>query len=219
MVLGLAAMAAGGGEAGAGIMAAGQQAALGKYLAFTPRPGSRPPTPPARASSTTAGVTGKGMLSFFKKLQQQEYRYGVEQHRPVHADPPAVGRAHREPDRRRCRPSPAWTPSRPTPALEERFRRVKAKLQGLCRSRPTGRSRDYPETDQSIYAHYARAYAYHKARLSRQSRCRGRRAGPRQARRSLFPGDPGPDPARGGQAARGARAACAPRPRARATTR
>ena len=30
MVLGLAAMAAGGGEAGAGILAAGQQAAMGK---------------------------------------------------------------------------------------------------------------------------------------------------------------------------------------------
>ena len=35
MVLGLAAMAAGSGDAGAGIMAMGQQAAMGKYLAFS----------------------------------------------------------------------------------------------------------------------------------------------------------------------------------------
>ena len=35
MVLGLAAMAAGAGDAGAGILAAGQTAALGKFLAFT----------------------------------------------------------------------------------------------------------------------------------------------------------------------------------------
>jgi predicted Zn-dependent protease len=35
LLLGAAAMAAGGGEAGAGIMAAGQQAAISKFLAFT----------------------------------------------------------------------------------------------------------------------------------------------------------------------------------------
>ena len=28
---------------------------------------------------------------------------------------------------------------------------------------PTGRCSDYPERDQSISAHYARAYAYHKS--------------------------------------------------------
>src|SRR3546814_19682477 len=35
LLLGAAAMAAGGGEAGMGVMMAGQQAALGKFLAFT----------------------------------------------------------------------------------------------------------------------------------------------------------------------------------------
>jgi predicted Zn-dependent protease len=39
LVLGIAAMAAGAGDAGAGILAAGQQAAMGKYLAYA-RPGS-----------------------------------------------------------------------------------------------------------------------------------------------------------------------------------
>ena len=76
MVLGLAAMAAGGGEAGAGILAAGQQAALGKYLSFT-----RVQEATADASAVrylnTAGITGPGMLAFFKTLQQQEYRSGT----------------------------------------------------------------------------------------------------------------------------------------------
>ena len=64
LVLGALALAAGAGEAGMGIMAMGQQAAMGRFLAFT------------RAQETTAdvagaqylskaGITGKGSLSFF----------------------------------------------------------------------------------------------------------------------------------------------------------
>jgi predicted Zn-dependent protease len=70
MVLGALAIAAGAGEAAMGIMAAGQQAAMGKFLAFS------------RAQEATAdqagalylsksGISGKGMLDFFGKLQNQ----------------------------------------------------------------------------------------------------------------------------------------------------
>ena len=53
---------------------------------------------------------------------------------------------------------PAW--NRPTdPALEARFQRVKAKLIGYVT--PKEAVKFYPETDQSVPAHYARAYAYH----------------------------------------------------------
>lgn len=160
MVLGIAAAAAGAGEGAAGIMAAGQQAALGKYLAF-----SR--TQEATADATGAkflregGISGRGMLEFFKKLQNEEYRYGYGakdidpfmQSHPVSADRIAALSAD-------VKNSPAF--AKPSdPALDERLKRVKAKLAGYVNTTNETLAA-YPETDQSIYAHYARAYAYHK---------------------------------------------------------
>jgi predicted Zn-dependent protease len=158
MLLGVAAMAAGGGEAGAGIMAAGQQAALGNYLAF-----SRVQEATADATAlkflNSAGVTGRGFLSFFKKLQQQEYRVGIKNIDPFMQSHPLSGQriATLTAD---VQASPAYN-NRLDPALEEQFRRIKAKLIGF--SMPPERTlREYPDTDNSVYAHYARAYAYHK---------------------------------------------------------
>lgn len=158
MVLGLAAMAAGGGEAGAGILAAGQQAALGKYLSFT-----RVQEATADASAVrylnTANITGKGMLSFFKTLQQQEYRYGTKNIDPFMQSHPLSG-TRIQTLTADLQASPAW--NKPSdPAIEERFRRVKAKLDGYLLPPPQALQK-YPESDQSVYAHYARAYAYHR---------------------------------------------------------
>ncbi len=73
LLLGAAAMAAGGAEAGMGIISAGQQAAMGKFLAF-----SRNQESSADAAGASflneAGVSGKGMISFFQKLRKEEYR-------------------------------------------------------------------------------------------------------------------------------------------------
>jgi predicted Zn-dependent protease len=159
MVLGLAAIAAGSGEAGAGIMAAGQQAATGSYLAFSRM--QEASTDAAGASFlNAAGITGKGYLSFFKKMQQLEYRYGITRKVGFMLDHPVSGeRIANLTDTLTA--SPAWnTP--PDAALEERFRRVKAKLKGYVQT-PDRTLQDYPTSDRSIYAHYARAYAYHKA--------------------------------------------------------
>jgi len=159
LVLGIAAMAAGSAEAGAGIMAAGQQAGLGSYLAF-----SRTVESSADAAAvrylTSAGITGKGMLTFFKKLQQQEYRYGVENIDPFMQTHPLSGEriAHMSAD---LQASPAWN-TKIDPMLDERLRRVKAKLEGYTMP-PERTLADFPDTDPSIYAHYARAYAFHKA--------------------------------------------------------
>jgi predicted Zn-dependent protease len=159
LVLGAAAMAAGGGEAGMGIMAAGQQAAMGKYLAFSRTQESSADLAGARYLSK-AGVSGKGSLEFFKKLQNQEYRLAIPQDdsygrtHPLSGERIAVLREVYEPD-------PAWN----TPInadLESRFERVKAKLVGFV-SDPPQTLRTYPETDQSLPAHYARAYAWHKS--------------------------------------------------------
>src|SRR5688500_18238071 len=71
LVLGLAAMAAGSGDAGAGIIAAGQQAAMGKFLAFT-RVQESSADQAGASFLTKAGVSGKGSLALFKKLQGEE---------------------------------------------------------------------------------------------------------------------------------------------------
>ncbi len=159
MVLGLAAIAAGSGEAGAGIMAAGQQAATGSYLAF-----SRTQESAADAAGasylTGAGITGKGYLSFFKKMQQLEYRYGITRKVGFMLDHPVSGERIANLTETLTSAKPWSTPS--NPALEERFRRVKAKLKGYVQT-PDRTLADYPESNRSIYAHYARAYAYHKA--------------------------------------------------------
>jgi len=158
MVLGLATAAAGGGAAGMGIMGAGQQMAMGKYLAF-----SRVQESTADASGArylqTAGISGRGMISFFKKLQQQEYRYAGEIDPYMQSHPLSGERvAHLTAD---LQASPAW--GKPLdPALEERFKRVRAKLIGYVKP-PAQTLAAYPDSDNSAYAHYARAYAYHKA--------------------------------------------------------
>lgn len=159
MVLGLAAVAAGAGEAGAGIFAAGQQAALGKVLAFT-----RVQESTADASGAKflreAGISGKGMLQFFKKLANEEYSYGMANIDP-YAQTHPLSNARVAALTADLKASPAWnTP--PDTALEERFKRVKAKLLGYVA--PYARTlAAYPEGDNSIYARYARAYAWHKA--------------------------------------------------------
>ncbi|MDX3901712.1 MAG: M48 family metalloprotease [Sphingobium sp.] len=159
LLVGAAAMAAGAGEAGMGAMALGQQAAMGKYLAFSRAQESSADLAGARYLSA-AGLSGRGSLEFFKKLQNQEYRLAIPQD-------DSYGRTHPLSGERITvlrevyTVDPAW--ERPVdPALEARFERIKAKLVGFV-SEPDQTLRKYPETDQSIPAHYARAYAWHKS--------------------------------------------------------
>lgn len=77
-LLAVGAALAGGGEAAMGVLAAGQQAAMGSFLAF-----SRTQEASADAASVDyiecAGIDGAGLISFFNKLQNLEYRYNVPQ--------------------------------------------------------------------------------------------------------------------------------------------
>lgn len=161
LALGIAAAAAGAGEAAAGILSAGQTAAMGKYLSF-----SRTTEASADAAAirylNTAGVSGKGMLSFFNKLLNQQYRYtvGTTGPDPYMQSHPLSGtriqtlsadvqkaKDYNKPD---------------DPALNERFKRIQAKLFGYI-STPQTTLNVYPTTDTSIYGRYARAYAWHKS--------------------------------------------------------
>ncbi|MEO6580927.1 MAG: M48 family metalloprotease [Sphingomicrobium sp.] len=156
LVLAAAAAAAGAPEAGMGILMAGQQAAQGSFFSFT------------RAQESTAdlagasylgkaGYSGKGSLEFFKKLQNQEYRLAIYSKNSYDRTHPlsserinALTQIYQK--------DPAWN-RKTDPEIEMRFQRVKAKLVGYVNSRNAVTL--YPESDQSIPAHYARAYAYH----------------------------------------------------------
>lgn len=158
LILGAAAIAAGAGEAGAGILAAGQQAALGKYLAFT-RTQEAGADQSAQRYLTKAGISGRGMISFFKKLQQEEFRYSLDkldpfaQSHPLSGDRVAVLREAFGKDA-------AWNKAT-DPRLEARFQRVKAKLFGFI-NEPKDTFYRYPIGKDTVPARYARAYAFHK---------------------------------------------------------
>jgi len=160
LLLGAAAAAAGGGEAAMGVIMAGQQAAMGKYLAF-----SRSQEASADAAGmqflSKAGISGRGSIGFFKKLQNREFRYGYVPNaenafyssHPMTGDRIATLQDSYEKD-------PAW--SKPDdPQIEARFQRVKAKLYGYL-AEPAATLAAYPVTMTSDAARYARAYAWHK---------------------------------------------------------
>ncbi|MEP7348656.1 MAG: M48 family metalloprotease [Sphingorhabdus sp.] len=159
LILAAAAIAAGAGEAGMGILAAGQQAALGKFLAFTRAQEGVADTSGSRYLSAS-GITGKGSIAFFKKLQNFEFRLGIPQE-------DSYGRTHPLSGERisvledAYKADPAWNAPL-NQKWEGDFKRIKAKLTGYLAD-PNATLRDYPETDKSVPAEYARAYAWHKA--------------------------------------------------------
>ncbi|HEY0149738.1 MAG TPA: M48 family metalloprotease [Allosphingosinicella sp.] len=158
LVLGVAAMAAGSGDAGAGIMAAGQQAAMGKFLAFTRTQESSADAAGA-SYLNTAGITGKGSLSFFKKLQNQEFRYAIPQEDSYARTHPLTGERMAALEQV-YKTAPSWE-TKSSPALESRFERIKAKLAGFVDD-PKRTLQQYPESNKTVPARYARAYAWHK---------------------------------------------------------
>ena len=195
LVLGAVAMAAGAGDAAMGIMMAGQHAAMGKFLAFT------------RAQEATADAR------VAPALQGRDQRQGHASTsstscRTRNIASPSIPRTASTATTR-CRPEriqaleqnlksdPAW--NKPTdPALEARFQRVKAKLIGYVD--PKLAVTKYPESDQSVPAHYARAYAYHLGGYPGQGTERSRRPARDRPARSVLPRAEGPDPARRRQA-------------------
>ncbi len=160
LLLGVGAALAGAGEGAMGIIAAGQQAAMGSFLAFNRDQEASTDLAGARYLSG-AGLTGKGMVKFFERLRGNEIRAGYSQ-----ADEAAYARTHPlsgdriQVLRGLLEKDPAWD-APPDLALQERFVRAKAKLFGYL-AEPQRTLNAYPPRDTSIPARYARAYAYHK---------------------------------------------------------
>src|SRR4029078_4096845 len=129
------------------MMMMGQRAAMGQFLAFT------------RAQETSAdlagasylhkaGISRKGGLEFFKKLENQEYRLAIyatdsyDRTHPLSSERISMLENLFEKD-------PPWN-NKTDPKLEARFQRVKAKLIGFIN--PTQAITKYPEADQTVPA-------------------------------------------------------------------
>lgn len=160
LLLGAAAAAAGAGDAAMGVLMAGQQAAMGKFLAYNRSQEASADAAGAQYLST-AGITGRGSIEFFKKLQNLEYRYGFQ---PSQAD--EFARSHPMTGDRIAtlqdtyEKDPAWNRASDKD-IENRFARIKAKLFGYL-ALPQDTLRLYPPGNNSVAARYARAYAYHR---------------------------------------------------------
>ena len=160
LLLGAAAAAAGAGDAAMGVLMAGQQAAMGKYLAFSRGQESSADAAGAQFLSK-AGITGRGSIAFFKKLENMATRAGYRQNdddafystHPMTGDRIATLQDAYEKD-------PAWNRAS-DPAIEARFQRARAKLYGYL-AKPGDALTAFPVTDNSVPARYARAYAWHK---------------------------------------------------------
>lgn len=160
LLLGVGAALAGGGEAGMGVIAAGQQAAMGSFLSFNRDQEAATDLAGVRYLSG-AGISGQGMITFFEKLRGNEIRSGYSQ-----SDEAAYSRTHpltgdRIQVLRGLVDKDAAFNAVPDAALQERFVRAKAKLSGYL-SEPKRTLTAFPQSDNSVAAHYARAYAYHK---------------------------------------------------------
>jgi predicted Zn-dependent protease len=154
-----AAIALGAGEAGMALLGLGTSAAQSKFLSFTRDQESRADQAGAQFLSK-AGISGKGSIRFFEKLLGEEFRLAIKQDNEYNRTHPLSGNriAALEDVYRR---DMAW--ERPSNAeFNARFKRVRGKLIGFVDDPPRVFQR-YPETDQSVAARYARAYAWHRS--------------------------------------------------------
>ena len=165
LLLGVAAVAVGAPEAGMALIAGGQAAAMGRFLAFS-RVQENSADQAGASFLSRAGISGRGSIAFFQKLQNMEFRLALPQ-TDSYQRPHPLNRERLAVLENVYRNDAAW--DRPTPpALEARFQRVRAKLRGYIEE-PERVLAAYPETDTSIPARYARAFALHRAAYPERS--------------------------------------------------
>jgi predicted Zn-dependent protease len=156
IALGAAAMAMGGGEAGMGIMALGQQAAQAQFFQFS------------RAQEGTADQmgqkflrathqSGRGMLEVFSKFADMEAEITYGHNSPLITDHP-LSRERIDLLQQIVESSP-YKDVKDNPLAVRELQLIQAKLAGFLDRVNTVLQR-YPPSDASEEAHYARAIAY-----------------------------------------------------------
>ncbi len=157
MLAGAAAIAAGAGDAGAGIMMGGQTMAQRTLLKYN-RIQEASADQAAATFLDATETSGLGLVQFFDRLRDQEFLNQVSQDPYVRTHPLSSERVNRLTTL--MQESPYW--AKPVdPEYEYWFKRVKAKLMGYMK--PTRITLlHYPVNDKSIEARYARVYVYNK---------------------------------------------------------
>ncbi|MGE0718312.1 MAG: M48 family metalloprotease [Alphaproteobacteria bacterium] len=102
------------------------------------------------------GQSARGMLRFFEILSQQELQAAIRQDPYLRSHP--LTRERMESVRAQIARS-RFSDAKDPPELQARHDRMVAKLKGFLQQ-PGRTLRDYPESDRSIPARYARAVAY-----------------------------------------------------------
>lgn len=159
MILGAAAIAMGGGDAGMAVLLGTQEAAMRSVLSYS-RTQEAAADQAAMKFLDTTGQSGQGLVEFFEKLAGQEYLYTTNRDPYVRSHPLTRDRINALSDLVENSPN-RDAPN--LPGLDASFERMKAKLWGYFK--PTHTTfRKYPLSDTSTNARYARAYAYNKDR-------------------------------------------------------
>jgi predicted Zn-dependent protease len=164
MVLGAAAAVAGQGGAGGAIIAGGVHVAQRSLLRYS-RVQESSADQAAMDFLDQTGQSALGMLQFFEKLGDQEALLTASQDPYVRSHPLTrervnAVRAHVERSRQSDLPDP--------PAYVEAHARMKAKLIAFLQSAPQT-LRQFPESDTSLPARYARAIARYRQRQTDQA--------------------------------------------------
>ena len=144
-------------DIGGAIIAGGQQLAQRNFFSFT-RSQEGSADQAALTLLDTTGQSARGLLEFMGILENQELLITNNQDPYVRTHPLSSDRIQAiEAHIARSAKSDILTP----PEMELRFQRAKAKLIGYF-DPPNVTFRIYPDTDQSIPARFARAFAYSK---------------------------------------------------------
>ncbi len=156
-ILGAAAIAAGSGDAGMALILGGQQIGSRTFLKY-----SRTQESAADQAALTflerSGQSGMGLINFLDYLGDQELM--TARYRDPYAGTHPVSGQRISKLRLRVEISSFYKAKTP-PTLEHEFERLQAKLYGYLKP-PYATLNKYPISDQSLYAKYARAFAYNK---------------------------------------------------------
>lgn len=158
LLLAAAAIAAGSPDAGAGIMVGGQTMAQRTFFRYTRAMESSADQAAVKFLNET-GVSGQGILRFFDRIRDQDLTTARFQDPYARTHPLTRDRVMRL--RAQLEPSPYFI-SEPDPEQQYWFLRIQAKLAGYLNSTEVTLN-EYPVENKSVFARYARVYAYDKA--------------------------------------------------------
>lgn len=157
MVLGVLAAAAGAPDAGLALITGSQHVATRQALSYNRSQEAAADQAALRYLNAT-GMSGEGLVNIFGQFRDRDVLTGFRQDPYIRTHP--LSRDRLGALEQGVKNSPYYG-VKDSPESMERWTRIKAKLEGFVQ-RPDVTFREYPDSDTSIPAHYARAYAYYR---------------------------------------------------------